>query len=238
MGALSGKGAVVTGGSRGIGRAAVERLARDGAAVTFSYASDGAAATAVEEAVTAAGGRAQAVHADQADGAQTTALFDAAESWGGSLDIVVANAASVTVGLIADTTDADWDHAMTVNAKGTFQVIREAARRLRDGGRIITISSRIGLYAAAKGDVEQLTAVAAHELGARAITANTVSPGATDTDMLRAANTAQTLTAVAAMSPLRRLGEPADVADVVAFLAGPDGRWLTGQNLQAGGGIR
>ncbi len=246
MGALSGKGAVVTGGSRGIGRAAVERLARDGAAVTFSYASDGAAATAVEEAVTAAGGRAQAVHADQADGAQTTALFDAAESWGGSLDIVVANAASVTVGLIADTTDADWDHAMTVNAKGTFQVIREAARRLRDGGRIITISSlntvlpasRIGLYAAAKGAVEQLTAVAAHELGARAITANTVSPGATDTDMLRAANTAQTLTAVAAMSPLRRLGEPADVADVVAFLAGPDGRWLTGQNLQAGGGIR
>ncbi len=245
MGALNGKAAVVTGGSRGIGRAVVERLARDGAAVTFSYAADRAAATAVEVAVAAVGGRALAVHADQAGSAQTTALFDAADRFGGGLDIVVANAATVSVGRIADLTDADWNQAMTVNAKGTFQVIREAALRLRDGGRIMTSSVNtvmpapgIGLYAAAKGAIEQLTAVAAHELGARAITVNTVSPGATDTDMLRGANSAQALTAAAAMSPLGRLGRPADVADVVAFLAGPDGRWLTGQNLRAGGGIR
>jgi len=245
MGTLTGKSAIVTGGSRGIGRAVVERLARDGAAVTFSYHRDRAAAAVVEGAVHAAGGLGWAMRAEQGDSTQTAALFDAADTHAGGVDIVVANAATVTVGLIADTTDADWDQAMTVNAKGTFQVIREAARRLRDGGRIITISTintvlpspGIGLYAAAKGAVEQLTAVAAHELGARAITVNTVSPGATDTDMLRGANTAEALTAVAASSPLRRLGQPADIANIVAFLAGPDGRWMTGQNLRAGGGI-
>ena len=246
VGVLDGKSAVVTGGSRGIGRAVVERLARDGAEVTFSYARDEVAAADVEAGVAAAGGRAWAVRADQGDSAQTSALFDAAQTRSGGVDIVVANAASIATGLIADTTDAQWDDYMAVNLRGTFQVIREAARRLPDSGRLITVSSvntvlpapGIGLYAAAKGALEQLTAVAARELGARGITANIVSPGATDTDMLRTANPAETVTAMASMSPLGRLGTPADVADVVAFLAGPDGRWLTGQNLHASGGLR
>jgi 3-oxoacyl-[acyl-carrier protein] reductase len=246
MDVLAGKGAVVTGGSRGIGRAVVERLARDGAAVTFSYLRDEQAAGDVVRSVTQAGGKAWALRADQGDVSDLVALFDAAELNSGGLDIVVNNASIIAVGPIADTSDHDWDQVMTVNAKGTFVCIREAARRLRDGGRIVNISSintvmpeaGISLYAASKGAIEQLSAVAAHELGDRQITVNTVSPGATDTDLLRGANSADDLAALPGMSPLGRIGQPADVADVVAFLAGPDGRWMTGQNLRAGGGIR
>jgi 3-oxoacyl-[acyl-carrier protein] reductase len=246
MGALSGKGALVTGGSRGIGRAIVERLARDGASVTFSYQQDATAARAVVDSVAAAGATASAVQCDLADAAAIRRLFDAAEANAGRLDIVVNNAGVATVGLIADTSDEDFDQVMGVNVKGTFVALREAARRVRDGGRIINIStintvmrgSGISLYAASKGAVEQLTVVAAHELGPRQITVNTVSPGATDTDLLRGLNSEESLVEVAASSPLGRLGEPADVADVVAFLAGPDGRWMTGQNLRAGGGLR
>jgi 3-oxoacyl-[acyl-carrier protein] reductase len=246
MGELSGKGALVTGGSRGIGRAIVERLARDGASVTFSYQKDETAAQAVVASVAAAGHTASAVQCDLADAAAIGRLFDAAAANAGGLDIVVNNAGVGTVGLIADTSDEDFDWVMGVNLKGTFVALREAARRLRDGGRVINISTLntvmrgpgISLYAASKGAVEQLTVVAAHELGARQITVNTVSPGATDTDMLRALNTEESLAEVAALSPLGRLGEPADVADVVAFLAGEDGRWMTGQNLRAGGGLR
>jgi 3-oxoacyl-[acyl-carrier protein] reductase len=214
--------------------------------VTFSFVQDADAAGAVVRAVADAGGRAFAVRADQGNAVDVVTLFDDAERNSEGLDIVVNNASTVTVGLIADTSDDDWDHVMTVNAKGTFRSIREAAVRLRDGGRIINISSintvmpgaGISLYASSKAAVEQLTAVAAHELGGRGITVNTVSPGATDTDMLRGANTTEDLAAMPGMSPLGRLGQPADVADVVAFLAGPDGRWMTGQNLRAGGGVR
>lgn len=246
MGVLSGKGALVTGGSRGIGRAIVERLARDGASVTFSYQQDAAAAQATVASVTAAGSAAWALQCDLADAAAIRRLFDAAEANAPGLDIVVNNAGVGTVSLIADTKDEDFDWVMGVNIKGTFVALREAARRVRDGGRVINIStlntvmqgSGQSLYAASKGAVEQLTVVAAHELGPRQITVNTVSPGATDTEMLRALNTEESLVEVAALTPLGRLGEPADVADVVAFLAGPDGRWITGQNLRAGGGLR
>ena len=243
---LDEKVALVTGGSRGIGRAVVERLARDGAVVIFSYQRDEEAANAVVDAVASAGGTVWAVRADQAEAEEVVGLYDVAEEKAGALDIVVNNAALGTVGLITDTTDAEFDRVMAVNLKGTFVSVREAARRLRAGGRIINVSTvntvlhgpGIGLYAASKGAVEQLTVVAAHELGSRGITVNTVSPGATETDMLRANNSAEGRQAMAGMSPLGRLGQPADVADVIAFLAGPDGRWMTGQNLRAGGGIR
>lgn len=246
MSSLDGKTALVTGGSRGIGRAVVERLARDGAAVTFSFEHNEDAAADVVDAVVSAGGTARSVRADVADVGDVVRLYDEAEAGGDGLDIVVNNAAVGTVGLIVDTSDEDFDRVMAVNLKGTFVSIREAARRLRPGGRIVNISTvntvmhvpGIGLYAASKGAVEQLTVVAAHELGARGITVNTVSPGATDTDMLRANNSDEARVAMAEMSPLGRLGQPADVADVVAFLVGPDGRWMTGQNLRAGGGIR
>jgi 3-oxoacyl-[acyl-carrier protein] reductase len=246
MTVLAGKGALVTGGSRGIGRAIVERLARDGAAVTFSYVRDAAAAERVVAAVAENGGQAWAEPCDLADGAQLANLFDAAEKNSAGLDIVVNNAAVVAVGLIADTTDEQYDAVMNANAKGTFIAIREAARRLRDNGRLINISTintvspeaGISLYVGGKGAVEQFSVVAAHELGSRGITVNVVSPGATDTELLHGANDPADVAQLPGLTPLGRLGQPADVADVVAFLAGPDGRWMTGQNLRASGGLQ
>lgn len=242
---LLGKSALVTGGSRGIGRAIVERLARDGAVVTFSFVRDADAAQAVAATVEDQGGAARAVQCDLADGVAIAALFKAAETFGSGLDIVVNNAGVAQTGLIAETTDEEYDEVMDVNTRGTFRALREAALRLSDGGRIVNISTLntavrgagLALYAASKAAVEQFTVVAAHELGPRGITVNAVSPGAVDTDLLRAVNNAEALARIPAMTPLRRLGEPADVADVVAFLVSPDGRWLTGQNLRATGGV-
>ena len=243
---LAKKSALVTGGSRGIGRAVVERFARDGAAVTFSYLRDDDAAAEVVRSVREGGGSAWSRKSDQANTGAVGRLYDAAASNGGGLDIVVNNAALALGGLLADTTDEEFDSVMAANVKGTFASLREAARRLRDGGRIINVSTvntvlhgpGIGLYAASKGAIEQFTVVAAHELGPRGITVNTVSPGATDTDMLRSLNSPEELDAMATMSPLCRIGLPEEVAAVIAFLAGPDGGWMTGQNLRAGGGIR
>jgi 3-oxoacyl-[acyl-carrier protein] reductase len=242
MGVLSGKSALVTGGSRGIGRAIVERLANDGADVVFGFHSDRRAA---DKTVAATGGRAHAVQADQGDPAEVRRLFQEAEERLGGLDILVNNAAINTTGLIAAFTDEDYDRVMAVNAKGVFVAIRLAAERLRDNGRIINISTLntalpgpgVSVYAASKAAVEQFAAVASRELGGRGITVNTVSPGAVDTDSLRATNPPEALAQGVALTALGRLGEPADIADVVAFLAGPDARWVTGQNLRATGGL-
>jgi 3-oxoacyl-[acyl-carrier protein] reductase len=245
-GALAGKAAVVTGGSRGIGRAVVERLARDGAGVVFGYLSRAAAAAAVEAAVASAGGAAHGVRADLGSPDGTDRLFAAAAERLGGLDILVANAAlDFRPTALVDITDEAYERVMAVNATSVFRAIRYAARHMRDGGRIITVSTLNtyrpapggALYVGSKGAVEQFTAVAARELGARGITANVVSPGATDTELLRSTNPPAALELAARMSPFGRLGQPADVADVIAFLAGPDGRWLTGQNLHATGGI-
>jgi 3-oxoacyl-[acyl-carrier protein] reductase len=242
MGHLDDKGAIVTGGSRGIGRAIVARLVADGATVVFSYRQDEAAAKEVE---TACDGRAIAVRADLTDVGRVRALFDSAVPLLPGLDILVNNAGTARTGLIADVSEDEYDELMTINAKSTFVAIQRAARQMRDGGRIINLSSLntvmaspgVAVYAASKAAVEQFTRVAARELGGRGITVNSVSPGATDTDLLRGTNSEESLRMAAAMSPLGRLGEPADVADVVGFLAGPDGRWVTGQNLHASGGI-
>ncbi|MYW05934.1 glucose 1-dehydrogenase [Streptomyces sp. SID3343] len=243
---LEGKSAVVTGGSRGIGRAVVERLARDGAAVVFGYARDDKAAEDVVRTVEAAGGAASAVRCELSEPGAAEALMAQAHARLGGLDILVNNAGtSGEKALIADLDEVAFDHVMAINTKAPFLTIRYAARHMRDGGRIVNVSTlntirpaaTIAAYAASKGALEQLTAVAAHELGARGITVNTVSPGATDTDLLRSANPAEALAAVPARTPLGRLGEPSDVADVIAFLAGPDGRWITAQNIQANGGL-
>ncbi|MEU5845453.1 SDR family oxidoreductase [Saccharopolyspora shandongensis] len=233
---LRGKTAVVTGGSRGIGRAIVRRLAADGAEVLFSYAKDEDAASAV-----AAGTGARAVRADMGAAEELRRLFDAA----GALDILVNNAGIPSTTTLLDTSEADYDRVMAVNAKGTFLSMQHAARRMGDGGRIVSISTMSTVwagpgesaYAASKAAVEQLTRVAAKELGPRGITVNAVSPGPTDTDLLRGAVGGDVLAATAQMIPLGRLGQPADVADVVAFLVGPDARWITGQNLRATGGL-
>ena len=237
-GPLTGKTAVVTGGSRGIGRAIVERLARDGATVIFGYRSREDDAKAVEEAVPSARG----FRADLAEPGAIGELLERAAD----LDILVANAAAAFDPTpLADVTDDEYDRIFATNARATFQAIRYAARHMRDHGRIITISTLNttipvpgnSLYVGSKGAMEQFSAVAAKELGARGITANVVSPGATDTELLRSTNPPESLARLPQLTPLGRLGEPADIADVVAFLAGPDGRWITGQNIHAGGGL-
>jgi 3-oxoacyl-[acyl-carrier protein] reductase len=235
---LAGKTAVVTGGSRGIGRAIVRRLAADGARVVFSYRQDKAAASALEREA----GNAVAVRADQEDLASLDVLF---EPVAGGLDILVSNAAINPHAPIRDITPELFDQVMTVNAKFPLLAMRKAEPLLRDGGRIIAISTLntavpgpgIALYCASKAALEQFTKVAARELGSRGITVNTVSPGATDTGLLRSSNPPQALEQATALTALGRLGEPADIADVVAFLASPAARWITGQNIRATGGL-
>jgi 3-oxoacyl-[acyl-carrier protein] reductase len=238
MTTLAGKTAVVTGGSRGIGRAIVRRLAADGARVVFSFREDKAAADALAEEI----GDAVAVRADQEDLGSLDALFEPVAD---GLDILVNNAAITAPAPIKDITPELFDKAMTVNAKFPLLAMQRAAPLLRDGGRIISISTLnttapgpgIALYCASKAALEQFSKVAAYELGPRGITVNTVSPGATDTDLLRASNSAAELEEASALTALGRLGTPADIADVVAFLAGPDARWITAQNIQATGGL-
>jgi len=245
MGTLTGKGALVTGGSRGIGRAIVRRLAADGAAVVFSYRHDETAAKAVAGEVAEAGGRALPVRADQGSLDDLRRLAQEAGDFLDGLDIVVINAAGGLPGLIREVTEDDYDRFMAVHAKGPFFLIQHAGRALRDGGRIISISTlntRLhppggALYTGAKGALEHFTKVAALEFGGRGITANIVSPGATDTELLRAANPGATFDDEVARTALRRLGQPEDIAAVVAFLAGPDSSWISGQNLPADGGL-
>jgi 3-oxoacyl-[acyl-carrier protein] reductase len=245
MGVLAGKGALVTGGSRGIGRAIVQRLAADGAGVVFSFIADEAAARRVAGEVAGAGGRAFALRADQGDLDDVRRLFDEARERLDGLDIVVINAASGLPAAIEDVTEDHYDRFMAAHAKGPFFIIQRAGRVLREGGRIIiisTINTRLhppggALYTGAKGALENFTAVAALEFGGRGITVNAVSPGTTDTDLLRAANPGETFEEEVARTALKRLGQPEDIARVVAWLAGPDSAWITGQVLRADGGL-
>ncbi|MDT9682155.1 SDR family oxidoreductase [Streptomyces sp. TRM76323] len=248
MGVLRGRTAVVTGGSRGIGRGIVERLAADGAEVVFNYVRDREAAEEVVREVKAAGGGARAVRLDLAEpGAAEELMRTASEgSAAGEVSVLVNNAAiGFSPTPLDETGEELFDRAMAVNAKAAFLTVRYAARFMPEDGRIVNISTLntvrpgrgIVPYMMSKGALEQLTAAAAMELGPRRITVNTVSPGATDTDLLRGTNPPEALEMAVGLTPLGRLGEPADVAAVVAFLVGPDGAWITGQNLRATGGL-
>jgi len=245
MTGLQDKAALVTGGSRGIGRAIVERLAAAGARVVFSYLNSADAAAEIAAAITADGGTAHAVQADLGDPSAAARLFGQAEDLIGPLDILVNNAAVVAGDPIAETSDELFDATFAVNLKSPFVLIREAARRLRDGGRVINISTlntvmvgpRMAPYAASKAALELLGRVAAYELGERGITVNAVLPGATETDMFRNNNHEESRKALLSMTALGRIGEPADIADVVAFLASDEGRWITGQSIRAAGGL-
>jgi 3-oxoacyl-[acyl-carrier protein] reductase len=245
MNRLRDKTALVTGGSRGIGKAIVERLAADGAAVVFSYLISAEAAAEIVAGIAVAGGTAHAIQADLADAAAAVRLYREAEELIGPLDILVNNAGAVAGDPIADTSDEVFDATFAVNVRSPFILIREAAKRLRDGGRIINISTlntvmvgpRMAPYASSKAALELLGRVAAYELGERGITVNSVLPGATDTELFRDNNPEESRKALLSLTALGRIGEPADIADVVAFLAGEDGRWVTGQSIRVAGGL-
>ncbi|TXH31914.1 MAG: SDR family oxidoreductase [Rhodospirillaceae bacterium] len=239
------KVALVTGASRGIGAAVAERLAQDGFNVIVNYAGSTAAAEAVVQKIEAAGSKALMAQADVADPAAVRRMFDAAEQAFGGVDVLVNNAGIMALSNIAATDDASFDRQVSVNLKGSFNTMREAAARLRNGGRIINFSSSVvgllqpgyGVYAATKGAVEAMTSVLAKELRGRNITVNAVAPGPTATDLFLTGKSPELIDKLAKMAPLERLGKPADIADAVAFLAGPDGGWINGQVLRANGGL-
>ncbi|GLW04895.1 3-oxoacyl-ACP reductase [Microtetraspora sp. NBRC 13810] len=250
MGTLTGRTALVTGGGRGIGRAISERLGRDGALVAVHYGSNEAAAKDTVATIEAAGGRAFAFRAElgvPGDAAALWAAFDegvASHADRPGLDILVNNAGIGLYGRIHEIGEADFDRVFAVNAKAPFFVIKHGLERLRDGGRIITISSgvtRIAFpfttaYSMTKGAVEVLTHTLALDLGPRGITVNTVAPGIVDTDMNDWLTDPAERARAAAYSAFDRIGDPADIADVVAFVASDDARWVTGQRLDATGG--
>ena len=239
------KVAVITGASRGIGAAIAERLARDGFAVIVNYAGRTAEAEATVRRIESAGGKAVAVQADVGSNDGARRLFDAAQAHFGGVDVVVNNAGIMRLSPIGETSEADFDAQIATNLKGTFNMLREAAARLRDGGRIINLStSVIGLnlpgyaaYAAGKAGVEALTRIMAQEMRGRGISVNAVAPGPTATDLFLDGKSPELVDQLARRAPLERLATPDDIAGTVAFLAGADGGWINGQVIRANGGI-
>ena len=235
--------AIVTGGSGGIGRQTAERLAADGMTVVVNYAGNAAPADAAVEAIEAAGGTAMAVQADVSTEAEVAAMFDLVEQRYGGVDVVVHAAGIMLLSPLAELDLADFDRMHRINVRGTFVVDQQAARQLRQGGAIINFSSsvvKIALpsytaYAATKGAVDAITLILAKELRGRDITVNAVAPGPTATPLFLDGKDQATIDRLASMTPLERLGTPADIAETVAFLAGP-ARWINGQVLYANGG--
>ncbi|MEV5889523.1 SDR family oxidoreductase [Nonomuraea fuscirosea] len=232
--------ALITGSSRGIGRAIAGKLAADGFDIVVNYRDDAGAADEVVKRVEAAGRKAVAVRADVADPGELRGLFQVPEERLGGLDVFVGNAGTVRYAAVADTSDEHFDLMWRTNTRATLIGIRESARRMRVGGRIVIVSSGavvaapsgVGPYAASKAAGDVLVQTAARELGPRGITVNSVLPGPTRTEML---NVDPGL--IAAQTPLGRVGEPEDIADVVSFLTSPSGGWITGQAIRAAGGL-
>lgn len=237
--------AIVTGASRGIGRAIARELAARGMAVVAGHAGGGGGAAEVVQQIVAAGGRAVAARADVADEREVAAMFDLAGEMFGGVDVVVNSAGVMVLSTVADLDLGELDRMHRTNVRGTFVVAREAARRLRAGGSVVTVSSSVvglgfptyGGYAASKGAVEALTLILARELRGRDITVNAVAPGPTATDLFLDGKDEATVERLAKQPPLERLGTPEDIAEVAAFLTGPSGHWINGQVIRANGGI-
>jgi len=241
MALLAGKVAIVTGASNGIGRAIAERLAKDDAMVVVNYGKSVEKAKAVVVEIESKGGQAVAIHADMSKLSDVRGLVNDTVKKFGRLDILVNNAGRFIPKALVETTEEEFDQIFALNAKGPYFAMQEAAKVIRDGGRIVNISTdgtHMGLsgatvYLGSKGALEQFTKGLAHELAPRGVTVNTVSPGFTETAMLPDAFREMG----AQMSPLKRLGTAQDIADVVAFVVSDQGRWLTGQNIHASGGV-
>ncbi len=237
--------AIVTGGSRGIGRSVVQRLAADGFAVAVGYASNREEADAAVAEAQGGGAQAIAVRADVGDEDTVAALFDQVEETFGCIDVVVNAAGLMSLAPLADFDLAVLDRMLRTNIRGTFVVDQQAARRVRPGGTIINFSSSVlgrvlptyTGYAASKAAVEAMTFILAHELRGRDVTVNAVAPGPTATDMFLEGKDQALLDRLASAVPLERLGVPADIAPVVAFLASPEGHWVNGQTIRVNGGI-
>ncbi|MEU2583941.1 SDR family oxidoreductase [Streptomyces avermitilis] len=237
--------AIVTGGSRGIGREVAQRLAGDGFTVVVGYAGNKEAADDVVRTIEAAGGRALAARADVAEKDDVTALFELAENSYGGIDVVVHAAGRMALAPIAELDLDELDALHRTNVRGTFVVGQQAARRLRPGGALVNFSTSVlglafpgyGAYAASKGAVEALTLILAREMRGRDVSVNAVAPGPTATDLFLDGKDEETVARLAAQSPLERLGTPRDIASVVAFLASPAGHWVNGQVVRANGGI-
>jgi 3-oxoacyl-[acyl-carrier protein] reductase len=243
--ASNGKVAIVTGSSRGIGAATAKRLARDGYAITVNCEKNRHLAAGVVREIEAAGGRAIWVQADVSDPDAVRRLFDENERAFGGVDVVVSNAGTMRLAPFSDMTDADFSRMVDVNQKGSFFVLREAARRVRDGGRILALSSSItqlrsptyGPYAATKAAQELFANVLAKELEGRMISVNAMAPGVVNTTLFTDGKTPEQIAGFAARTPHRRLGEPEDIADTIAALCSGDGAWINGQTVFANGGI-
>jgi 3-oxoacyl-[acyl-carrier protein] reductase len=235
--------ALVTGGSGGIGRAGAERLGADGFAVVVHYAGSKDRAEETAAAVTRAGGRAVVAGGDVADEAAMAEVFDVAEREFGGLDVVVHTAGIMPLAPVAQMDLDTFDRIQRTNVRGTFVVDQLAAQRVRRGGAIINFSTSVtrlqipsyGAYAASKGAVEALTLILARELRGRDVTVNAVAPGPTATPLFFEGKSQEVVDRIAAMNPIERLGTPEDIAEAVAFLAGP-ARWVNGQVLYVNGG--
>ena len=245
MKSLSNKVAIVTGSSRGIGAQIAITLAEAGASVVINYSSNQKPADKIVSEINASGGSAVAIKADISSPEEVKLMFDLAISQFGKVDILINNAGSILYKKIQDTTDDDFDKIFSVNVKGTFNTLREAASRLENDGRIINLSSSTtrlmlptyGAYCATKGAVEQLTRVFSKEVGARNITVNSISPGPVNTELFTAGKSEEVINRLASMSAFDRIGEPLDVARVVSFLVSEEASWVTGQNIGANGGF-
>jgi 3-oxoacyl-[acyl-carrier protein] reductase len=239
------KVAVVTGASRGIGAAVAERLAKDGFTVVINYSGDAKPAEALARKIKGTGGRALTAKADVSDANAVRGMFDAAETAFGGVDVLINNAGIMKLAKIADSDDAVFDQQIAVNLKGSFNTMREAARRLRDGGRIVNFSSSVvgikmetyGVYSATKSAIETMTAILSKELRGRRISVNAVAPGPVATELFLHGKTPELIDRLAKMNPMERLGTPEDIASAVSFLAGPEGGWINGQVLRANGGM-
>jgi 3-oxoacyl-[acyl-carrier protein] reductase len=225
--------------------AIARRLSAEGIAVAVNYASSSGHASQLVQEIESKGGRAVLAQADISDPEAVRRMFDLVETACGGVDILVNNAGIMKLAPVAQVDDATFDQTIAINLKGVFNGLREAARRLRDGGRIVNFSSSVvglyppgyGVYAATKAAVEAMTHILAKELGPRRITVNAVAPGPVATELFLDGKDEATVDRIKQMNPLGRLGEVKDIADVVAFLVGPDGGWINGQVIRANGGV-